>query len=346
MDTKSSSITIADLCDQLRTASIVVNRTYQRTSKVWPAAAKSYLIDTILNGYPVPKIALYQKLDLTKRKTIREIVDGQQRTNTIQDFYNDKLRITGKSRYAGKIYSKLDENDQRRFLEYALSVDVFVGATENDIRQVFRRMNSYTVPLNPEEKRHATFQGAFKWFIVDLVEKYTEALKQMGVLSEGNISRMQDAKLFSEIIYSIEYGIDHSQDKKLDDLYEMFDKEFTHEAEAAQRIDAVMNSIVELPEIHNSELMKPYNFYSLFLAIYHSRFIVPTLLTIAPLDTEIITISQTAKSLLIDLNEALISGTARTEAQNRYLLAAEKATNRKVPREVRFKVLVDIMGKM
>ena len=346
MDTKSSSITIADLCDQLRTASIVVNRTYQRTAKVWPPAARSYLIDTILNGYPVPKIALYQKLDLTKRKTVREIVDGQQRTNTILDFYNDKLRITGKTRYAGKIYSQLDEGDQRRFLEYALSVDVFVGATENDIRQVFRRMNSYTVPLNPEEKRHATFQGAFKWFIVDLVERYTETLKQMGVLSEANISRMQDAKLFSEVIYSIEHGIDHSQDKKLDRLYETFDKEYPHEAEIAKRIESVMSSIVELSDIHNSELMKPYNFYSLFLAVYHSRFIVPTLLEFSWLDTETITISQAAKSRLIDLNEALISGTARTKSQGEYLLAAEKATNRKSPREVRFKVLVDIIGNI
>lgn len=346
MDTKSSSITIADLCDQLRTASIVVNRTYQRTAKVWPPAARSYLIDTILNGYPVPKIALYQKLDLTKRKTVREIVDGQQRTNTILDFYNDKLRITGKTRYAGKIYSQLDESDQRRFLEYALSVDVFVGATENDIRQVFRRMNSYTVPLNPEEKRHATFQGAFKWFIVDLVERYTETLKQMGVLSEANISRMQDAKLFSEVIYSIEHGIDHSQDKKLDRLYETFDKEYPHEAEIAKRIESVMSSIVELSDIHNSELMKPYNFYSLFLAVYHSRFIVPTLLEFSWLDTETITISQAAKSRLIDLNEALISGTARTKSQGEYLLAAEKATNRKSPREVRFKVLVDIIGNI
>ncbi len=343
MDTKSSSITVADLCDQMRVANIMVNRAYQRTSKVWPPAAKSYLIDTILNGYPIPKIALYQKLDLTNRKTIREIVDGQQRTNTIFEFYNDKLRISGKSKYAGKLYSQLDESDQRRFLEYALSVDVFVGATENDIRQVFRRMNSYTVPLNPEEKRHATFQGAFKWFIAELVERYTQPLKQMGVLSETNISRMQDAKLFSEIIYSLLYGIDHSQDKKLDNLYEAFDKEFPHEAEIAQKIDSVMTSIVELSEIQKSELMKPYNFYSLFLAIYHSRFIVPTLQTIKPLDNGISIITQAAKTRLIDLNESLISGVAHTAAQKKYFDAAEKATNRKIPREDRFTVLVDII---
>jgi hypothetical protein len=344
MDTKSSSLTIADLCDQLKTSSIIVNHTYQRTAKVWPQSAKSYLIDTILSGYPVPKIALYQKLDLTNRRTVREIVDGQQRTKTILDFYNDKLKITGKSVFSGKYYSQLEETYQRKFLEYALSVDVFVGATENDIRQVFRRMNSYTVPLNPEEKRHATFQGKFKWFIVDLIERYTGPLKQMGVLTEANISRMQDAKLFSEIIYSIECGIDHAQDKKLDRLYELFDKEFQCESDISIKIESVMSSIVEISEIHSTELMKPYNFYSLFLAVYHSKFIVPTLNELAPVKNEIASISNASRSRLVDLVEALISGVAHTEDQVRYLACTEKATNRKGPREGRFEALVSIIG--
>ena len=74
---------------------------------------------------------------------------------------------------------------------------------EEDIRQVFRRINSYTVPLNPQEKRHATHQGAFKWFVVGLGETYAQSLKTMGVLSETNLSRMADQALFTEITYAI-----------------------------------------------------------------------------------------------------------------------------------------------
>lgn len=343
MDTKSSSITIADLCEQLKTANIIVNRAYQRTGKVWPAAAKSYLIDSILSGYPVPKIALYQKLDLAKRKTIREIVDGQQRTMTIQEFYNDKIRITGKSRFFGKTFSQLDEVDQRSFLEYALSVDVFVGASENDIRQVFRRMNSYTVPLNPEEKRHAVFQGAFKWFIVELVERYTEPLKRMGVLTESAISRMQDAKLFSEIIYSLLHGIDNSQDAKLDKLYSDNDEGFSQEADVAKKIDFAMKVLIGFPELHCSDMMKAYNFYSLFIAVIHCCFNEPALATVASISNTVSTISPDAKNKLIDLNEALVSGGPRFESQRRYMLATEKATNRKIQREDRFKYLVELI---
>ena len=45
-----------------------------------------------------------------------------------------------------------------------------VGATPDQIRETFRRINSYTVPLNPEEHRHAVFQGDFKWFMHDLTK--------------------------------------------------------------------------------------------------------------------------------------------------------------------------------
>jgi hypothetical protein len=63
-----------------------VNRNYQRSDQVWPAIAKSYLIETILLGYPVPKLSLYQVLDLKSRKTSKEIVDGQQRSVTIEAY--------------------------------------------------------------------------------------------------------------------------------------------------------------------------------------------------------------------------------------------------------------------
>jgi hypothetical protein len=79
-----------------------------------------------------------------------------------------KLRLTADSDFAGNRFSNLDEELQQRFLAYQLGVDIFANADESQIRQVFRRMNSYNVPLNRQEKRHATHQGPLKWFIVDM----------------------------------------------------------------------------------------------------------------------------------------------------------------------------------
>src|SRR5260370_3293352 len=110
MQVISTAFTVAEYCDQLKAGSITINRDYQRSDAVWPPAARSFLIDTILNGFPMPKFLLSQITDLRTRKTIKQIVDGQQRTKAILDFYDDKLRISGKADLAGKTFSSLDRD--------------------------------------------------------------------------------------------------------------------------------------------------------------------------------------------------------------------------------------------
>src|ERR1039457_1819635 len=227
MQVTASSFTVAEYCEQMRNKGIVVNHDYQRSDKVWPPAARSYLIETILLGYPMPKMSLYQTTNLKTKRTKKEIVDGQQRSQAISDFLEDKLRLTGKSLFAGRVFSQLEQEQQQSFVDYTLTVDVFVGATAEEIRQVFRRMNSYTIPLNPQEKRHATHQGEFKWFIVEMSELYASALKQLGVFSERQLSRMADATLFSDIVYTITLGIKSASEASLDKFYQDNDASFS-----------------------------------------------------------------------------------------------------------------------
>ena len=84
---------------------------------------------------------------------------------------------------------------------------------------MFRRINSYNVPLNPPEKRHAVYQGLFKWFILDQCKQYSQPLKDLGVLTESQISRMADATLITEICVAIKAGHQHANEKKNDQFY-------------------------------------------------------------------------------------------------------------------------------
>ena len=159
MRTQSSTITVADYCQGMERKEYLVNKDYQRSDTVWPIAAKSFLIETILLDFPVPKMSLHQRLELVTRTVVKEIVDGQQRSRAVLDFYQNKLRLSRSlltPEYAGRTFSELDEVAQGQFLNYGLNFDLFVAATNDDVREVFRRMNSFTVPLNPEEARHAT----------------------------------------------------------------------------------------------------------------------------------------------------------------------------------------------
>lgn len=335
-----STFTVAEYCQQMLDGQIIVNRDYQRTSEAWPTPARSYLIDTILNGYPMPKFALYQKTDLKSRRTVKEIVDGQQRSKTILDFFEGKLRIAGRANlFSGSRLNQLEEEYQQKFLAYQLTVDLYVGATDIDIRQVFRRMNSYTVPLNDQEKRHASYQGDFKWFIAGLSEKYSEMLKDIGVFSEGQLSRMADASLFSEIIYALMEGIESSSKAKLDKLYADHDDSFDSTF-LMTLLSQALDRIMDWPDIFNGPLMKSYNFYCLILAICH--------VYSGPLES-LDGLYSVQPALFTDKNTALVNLTKLAEAvegQNissiarpglaPFVYACSGATNQRERRLVRF----------
>ncbi len=60
MRSTNTNMTIAEYIEQIKLKQITINHDYQRTDKVWPISAKSNLIDTILNGYPIPKLIFSQ----------------------------------------------------------------------------------------------------------------------------------------------------------------------------------------------------------------------------------------------------------------------------------------------
>jgi uncharacterized protein with ParB-like and HNH nuclease domain len=77
---------IGDFLGWMRAGSLVLSPKFQRRP-VWTSIAKSFLIDTILKGYPIPIIFLRErKTDLKSLEHKREVVDGQQRIRTVLSF--------------------------------------------------------------------------------------------------------------------------------------------------------------------------------------------------------------------------------------------------------------------
>jgi hypothetical protein len=320
---------------------IVVNRNYQRSDQVWPAAAKSFLIETILLGYPIPKLYLYQVLDLRSRKTYKEIVDGQQRSVTIFQFYNDQLRLNDSletEEIAGKTYSELDPEFQSQFLEYSLAIDTFLSATQPEIVDSFRRMNSYTVPLNPEEQRHAVFQGPFKWFVANLAKRQEAVFLNIGLFSQKQLVRMSDTKLLTEVCDALSNGIRTTNKSILDNLYRVNDEQFPRHTEFDLWITDAVETIRRWTSIHNTSLIKPYIVYSLILSIIHVVRVVPALQLSFPrnkpaaIDMALAEVNLTALSTALDYEE-----TPQEFAE--FVRACSAKTNVKDQREIRFRCL-------
>ena len=118
----------------------MVNDEYQRNTGIWASYARSYFIESILLEYPIPKIFLYSKVDLKSRQSVKEIVDGQQRSHALQNFYNRKFRLSSKietEQLRGKNYNQLGEDYQSAFLSYSLPIDEFRGVQPPEIQESF-----------------------------------------------------------------------------------------------------------------------------------------------------------------------------------------------------------------
>lgn len=317
---------------------IQVNREYQRSNKIWPVAAQSYLIESILLGFPIPKLTLRQVTDIKTRASFREIVDGQQRSQAIADFYNGRLRLSDRvdtEELKGQKLSELDESYQTAFLNYRLAVDVFVGASDHDVRETFRRMNSYMVPLNPEEQRHAEFQGPFKWFIHRLAKRYDRHFTMSGLFKEKSLLRMQDMKLLTEVAHAFYHGIQTTNKSLLQALYKRFEQKFVGEGELEARIATALDRLFSWESLTNGELMKPFMAYSLILAIMHADRPIDTL---SPAVNGLHgNISENAEANLTALAEDFTNRDEEVDiTYKRFVDASTKSTNTRANRATRF----------
>src|SRR5262249_836478 len=245
---------------------------YQRTDRVWPLDAKSYLVETVIMGLVLPPLLLHQVVRTRNSGAHIDIVDGQQRTAALREFRDNTFELSNRvgRDLRGRSYATLRPADRRKFDDYVLKMDRIEDAEDREIRDVFQRINSYTVPLNYEEQRNAEFQGEFKWFIRRDIEKYAAPFQAAGVLSQKQIDRMADAKLLTEIVHAMINGITTTNKKSLHALYHKYNREFKLARDIARRLSAARHQFAgwgQLPK----PLRKPYHAYSLFLALLDAQ---------------------------------------------------------------------------
>lgn len=165
---------VTDFITWLKNDQLSLSPEFQRRA-VWKPGAKSFLIDTIVKGMPIPIIFLRDKrLNTDQFEPTREVVDGQQRLRTMLSFvcpqflkdYNEEDHFTVMKSHnktiAGKEYAELDDDTKRRILEYEFNVHILPSSLDDrDVIQIFRRMNSTNYTLNTQEKRNAKIKILF-----------------------------------------------------------------------------------------------------------------------------------------------------------------------------------------
>ncbi len=277
MEINHSAYTIAEIISGFTRKDIRINRSYQRSGRIWPPSAQTYFIDTILEKYPFPKLYFHQIYNRTFKKPIMEVVDGQQRLQTILDFARDKIRLSKASqKHSGLTYSELDDATQEAFQMYRVPVDVILAAERPQLLEMFRRMNAYTAPLNPAEKRHSIYQGKFKWFAVELADKISPIIEEFGILTTKQIVRMADAELITELVIVLEEGLINRSESSINNVYKRYDVNFAQDEDCSRIISHFFELLAtNFGELRNTFIMKPYAIHSFFSAYAHIKYGIP-----------------------------------------------------------------------
>lgn len=274
---KPKTFSINDFKEWHKRGELVLQPRFQRR-EVWSLKARSFLIDSIIRGHPIPPIYLRQTIDTHSQKTAREVVDGQQRVKTILDFINNGFAVLPihNKRYGGQKFSELPNDVKMNFLEYDLSVDILIGATDADVLEVFARLNSYTIVLNDQEKLNAKWSGKFKQTVYKLGGDHLEFWRSNKILTDRTIVRMREAELASELVVAM---IDGLQDKKksLGHFYKKYDDSFPQSENVTQQFKACVDKIADIfgADLPESEFRKTTLFYSLFCVIYDLLYGLP-----------------------------------------------------------------------
>ena len=219
---------------------------YQRRS-VWTQAQKAYLINTLFEQKPIPTIYFRHAIDLEADRTIREVVDGQQRIRAILEYLNSEFSARHPDHVNRVYYSKRNRKQQHNLRETGLSGGWLLGATDQDVIEVFGRLNSVAKTLNSSEKRNASYGGEFKQFCLRQAANRLSMWRGLSIFTANDISRMLEVQFVADLCLNFINGLSDYRTQVLDDLYKNNDNEFLEEPDMANRFDRCFSLIAGLP---------------------------------------------------------------------------------------------------
>ena len=320
------SAVIQDIFNFFKNDELKLDPWYQRRS-VWSPAQKGYLINTIFVKKPIPTIYIRHYLDIEKEKSIKEIVDGQQRLRAIFGYLVDEFAAKHPSHDKPIKYSDLTPKEKTDLKMTKLSTGILVNANEGDVIEIFGRLNSISKTLNGQEKRNAKYSGLFKQFCLENAAKRVSFWRTTNVFSATAISRMEEVQFISDIVYNFIKGLSDFSATKLDNLYAKFDDDFPDEKVLQKRIDKVFKMLT----LVNSEIIRDTIFSR--SPIFFSLFLV--------LDSKATVREKKLEQTLVDIDAIFNDEAVHKAEDNEFYAACTASTQRIKTREVRHKYLAN-----
>ena len=324
---------VQDLINLNKNKELNLTLWYQRRS-VWNPSQKSYLINTLFEQTPIPTLYIRHSLDIEAEKSVREVVDGQQRIRAILEYTSDDFAAKHPS-YEKKVKcSQLKKSDLEKLKLTALSVGYLLGATDEDVIEIFGRLNSVAKSLNAQEKRNANYSGEYKQFCLKQSSIRLSFWRDLNIFTANAIARMDEVQFMSDLTLNLIKGLSDYSPSRLDAIYKEYDEDFPKASTLALRLDRLFSQLSSLkPEaIRDTVFRRTPLLFSLFIALDSS----PKKLPKNVLEEALYSIDQNVNS------DTPLSERSKADAE--FFTACTSSTQRIKQREVRHKFIRKRLG--
>lgn len=164
--TQSIEYDLETLVKKIDKSVIKLDPDYQRRHR-WDVETSSRLIESLILNIPIPTIYISQDVDvdLETEEYRYSVIDGQQRLTAMYSFFKDKFPLTGLETLEELnecFYRDLPPFLIRRLEERTVKCLRIDSTIDAQVKlDIFERLNSGSVKLEPQELRNAVFSGKF-----------------------------------------------------------------------------------------------------------------------------------------------------------------------------------------
>lgn len=290
---------LLDLYNRMKEGSLILRPSFQR-NLVWNNSHKESFIDTILRGLPFPEIYLSDgEIDLDNQTSIRLVVDGQQRLDTIFSYINNDFKIRNITPF-----EELTAAEKTNFFDYKIVVRDLGRLDEDQIIDIFKRINSVRYALNAMEINNALYEGDFISTAKEIQE--SNLFDNISMFSENQYARMRDIEYILLIMSTIEEGGYFGASSEIEKFIQKYDNEYPNSEEI--KIDILENvDIIKKANLEPDSIwFRKSSFFSLIVELIKAK------------RRDIIFEPKELKSLLIGLEENILENKSGDVKENEY----------------------------
>lgn len=274
--------TIHEFIEMHRTRRLNLDPAFQRQS-VWSRGDRQLLIQSLLEGIPLPSIYLYRQVGAGGVPKY-DVIDGKQRLETILLFLRkgplakeeDDLWVRTSfaedepiERWSWQEFSKAAKNE---FLTTKIAT-IEVEGDLGEIIDLFVRINATGKRLTGQEKRNARFYASPVLKVAQrLADEHRGLLLRNGVMSASQVQRMKHVELVTELLLSINAGQPLNKKTKIDEIIRGASLDTDELRDAAGSLKRAIRLVeAVLPDLKTTRFRNSVDFYTLSLLLHRYK---------------------------------------------------------------------------